>query len=62
MPGNQGMKDQVLALKWVQQNIASFGGDPNQVTIIGESAGGGCIYHHIVSPMSRGIYLKYVIY
>lgn len=48
------MKDQVAALKWVQKNIESFGGDPNQVTICGESAGGGSVHLHMHSPLSKG--------
>nr|XP_014292970.1 esterase FE4-like [Halyomorpha halys] len=56
MPGNQGLKDQVLAKKWVQKNIHLFGGDPNSVTLVGESAGAGSAYHHTVSPMSRGLF------
>ncbi|CAH1398134.1 unnamed protein product [Nezara viridula] len=55
-PGNQGMKDQVMALKWIQKNIAKFGGDPNRVTLVGDSAGGASAIHHIISPLSRGLF------
>lgn len=48
------MKDQVLALKWVQRNIHHFGGDPRQVTIFGESAGGASVHFQVLSKMSRG--------
>jgi juvenile-hormone esterase len=49
-----GLKDQNMALRWVQENIEKFGGDPNSVTIFGESAGGASANFHMLSPMSRG--------
>lgn len=55
-PGNYGMKDQVQILKWVQQNIGQFGGDPKRVTIFGESAGAGSVGFHMMSPMSQGLF------
>lgn len=55
LPGNYGMKDQVLALEWVKSNIEKFGGDPNKVTIFGESAGSVSVGLHLLSPMSKGI-------
>jgi carboxylesterase type B len=58
VPGNAGMKDMVMALKWVQKNIDKFGGDPNNVTIFGESAGGASIHLLLLSPMSKGLFHK----
>lgn len=52
--GNAGLKDQVMALKWVNKNIRYFGGNPNLVTIFGESAGAASVEYHTLSALSQG--------
>ncbi|XP_049778162.1 LOW QUALITY PROTEIN: juvenile hormone esterase-like [Schistocerca cancellata] len=61
VPGNAGNKDQQLALTWVQRNIGSFGGDPQLVTLFGESAGAMCASFHLVSPLSAGLFSRVII-
>lgn len=57
-PGNMGLRDQVEALKWVQNNITNFGGDPKNVTIFGISAGGASVEYLLMSPMAKGLFHK----
>nr|XP_048287075.1 acylcarnitine hydrolase-like isoform X1 [Myodes glareolus] len=59
--GNWGYLDQVAALSWVQQNIAYFGGNPDLVTIFGESAGGASVSSQVVSPMSKGLFHRAIM-
>jgi para-nitrobenzyl esterase len=55
-PANRGLLDQILALTWVRDNIAAFGGDPSRVTIAGQSAGGGAAMHLLVAPSAGGLF------
>lgn len=54
--GNAAMRDQLMVLEWVRDNIAAFGGDPNRVTLFGESAGGASVNYHVLSEKSRGLF------
>ena len=61
MPGNYGLMDQLLALQWIQENIAAFGGNPDLVTIMGESAGTIDVSFHILSPLSTGLFKRAIM-
>ncbi|CAG4936504.1 unnamed protein product [Colias eurytheme] len=58
VPGNAGMRDQVMALRWVKENIMKFGGDPDNITIFGQSSAGTAVTYLILSPMAQGLFHK----
>lgn len=60
-PGNNGFKDQVVALRWVKEHIQSFGGDSNSITLMGYSAGAMSVTLHMVSNMSKGLFVHKTI-
>jgi para-nitrobenzyl esterase len=59
--GNYGYLDQIEVLRWVKRNISQFGGDPSNVTVFGESAGGGSTLNILISPMTRGLFNRVAV-
>ncbi|XP_013080163.2 LOW QUALITY PROTEIN: cocaine esterase-like [Biomphalaria glabrata] len=61
IPGNFGLLDQIMALQWIQANIQFFGGDPQMVTIFGESSGAACVSLLVLSPLSKGLFQRAIL-
>ncbi len=59
--GDYGLMDQIAALEWVKENIARFGGDPSQVTIFGQSAGGGSVDYLLMNPDAKGLFQRAIV-
>lgn len=62
LAGNYAFRDQLLALQWVRDNAKSFGGDPSLVTLVGESAGAASVRAHLISPASKGYFVRAIIH
>lgn len=60
-PGNQGLHDQTLAIKWVAENIEAFGGDPDSITLAGQGSGANCVGFHVMSPVSRNLFHRAIM-
>ena len=60
-PGNMGMLDQVAALQWIHSNIVFFGGNPDNITLFGESAGAASVSMHLLSPLSRNLFNRAIM-
>jgi len=61
VPGNAGLKDQVLALRWIHENICNFNGDPNNITLMGMSAGAASTQIMMTTEQTRGLFHKAII-
>lgn len=60
-PGNMGLHDQILALRWIKSNANAFGGDPDRITIVGQSAGAFSVGIHLMSPKSKGLFRRAIM-
>lgn len=60
-PGNAGLKDQTLGIRWVHENIAAFGGDPRNMTLVGESAGSVSVHMHMLSDHSKNLFQRAIL-